>query len=210
MSSVFIVDARELVRLALTKVIDAAPELQLGGAHDDASAAGAAIASSGADVVIIGDGAADRSLRLCRALARNSDRYHIVMGAEGDRASRGAMLLAGADEVFDLTDPVDVIVDRVRHRTSSGPVLEPEVTADLFDRLRSGAGPVDPMATLTDRESQILDLVSEGMTNPEIAAELHLSPKTVKNNVSTILKKLGMHTRTEAAVFAARREHAAR
>ena len=73
----------------------------------------------------------------------------------------------------------------------------------MFDRLRSGqSDDEERLAELNDRERGLLELVAEGLTNRQIGDRLHLSEKTVKNYVSTMLKKLGMDTRTEAAVFA--------
>lgn len=206
MSRIFIVDSRDIVRLGLRRLIEAEPDLVVVGEAADPTRAMAALEASDADTVIVDAGTDDAGVRLCRSLASGVRPFRILMCARRGRTAPGTLMLAGADEVFTLRDSTGSILDRLRRTEVVGPVLEPDVTAALFDRVRAGAGPFDPITTLTERELEILGYLSEGLTNREIAEHLHLSPKTVKNKVSTILKKLGMHTRTEAAVFAARRD----
>ena len=71
-------------------------------------------------------------------------------------------------------------------------------------RLRAGPEQDERIARLTDQEKRILALIADGMTNRQIAAEMYLAEKTVKNYVSNLLAKLGMSRRSEAAAFAAR------
>jgi two-component system, NarL family, response regulator DevR len=78
------------------------------------------------------------------------------------------------------------------------------VTATVLERLRRGGDEDQGAAQLTDQERKILDLLAEGLTNRQIGERLYLAEKTVKNYVSNLLMKLGMHRRTEAAVYAAR------
>ena len=79
--------------------------------------------------------------------------------------------------------------------------LDPAVTAAVLERVRSGP-PVDKeLAALTEQEQRILDLIGQGMTNRQIAQELYLAEKTVKNYVSSLLAKLGLSSRTQAAIF---------
>lgn len=94
------------------------------------------------------------------------------------------------------------LVDAIR-RVSDGALLLDAATVRMAHaRLReSGQGLVE---SLTEQERRIFELVGEGMSNREIAAEMYLAEKTVKNYVSSLLAKLGMSRRTEAAAFAAR------
>ena len=75
-----------------------------------------------------------------------------------------------------------------------------------MDRLRDTSSPDERIASLTDQERKLLDLLAQGLTNREIAARMFLAEKTVKNYVSNLLAKMGMQRRTEAAVYAARLE----
>ena len=83
-------------------------------------------------------------------------------------------------------------------------LLDPNVTARVLERLRTGSAEDKKLEGLTDQERRILDLLSEGLTNREIADRMYLAEKTVKNYVSNLLAKMGMQRRTEAAVYAAR------
>jgi DNA-binding NarL/FixJ family response regulator len=74
----------------------------------------------------------------------------------------------------------------------------------VLERLRTQARRDDPVATLTDQERRTLELIGEGLTNRQIGERLFLAEKTVKNYVSSLLSKLGMERRTQAAVLAAR------
>jgi two-component system response regulator DevR len=86
-------------------------------------------------------------------------------------------------------------------------LLDPAITDRVLQRLRHSPGLTrdDKLATLTEREDQILHLVADGMTNAQIAKQVHLSELTVKNHVSTILGKLEVARRTEAAAYLLRR-----
>ena len=90
---------------------------------------------------------------------------------------------------------------------AAGGALEPlpRIAAQLPERLRRGQTAVVPAASLTEREREVLRLVAEGRDNQEIAEALTISPSTVKNHVSSILEKLGLENRIQAAVYAVRR-----
>ena len=84
-------------------------------------------------------------------------------------------------------------------------LLDPRVTASVLERLRDEPEEDERLERLTDQERRILDLLAEGLTNRQIAEQMFLAEKTVKNYVSNLLAKMGMARRTEAAVYAARR-----
>ena len=96
------------------------------------------------------------------------------------------------------------LVDAVRRVAAGQSLLDPNVTARVLERLRTGPEEDPRLARLTDQERKILDLIAEGLTNRQIGERLFLAEKTVKNYVSNLLAKLGMERRTEAAVFAAK------
>jgi DNA-binding NarL/FixJ family response regulator len=83
-------------------------------------------------------------------------------------------------------------------------LLDNRAAAALMAKLRGSAERQDPLSGLTDRERTLLGLLSEGLTNRQIAARMFLAEKTVKNYVSRLLAKLGMERRTQAAVFASK------
>ena len=77
------------------------------------------------------------------------------------------------------------------------------VIAQVMDRVRAGNAADSRLAALTDREREVLDCIADGLTNRQIGEQLYLAEKTVKNYVSSLLGKLGMERRTQAALFAA-------
>jgi two-component system, NarL family, response regulator DevR len=96
------------------------------------------------------------------------------------------------------------LLGAVRTVAAGGSLLDARTTAQVMERLRSGSHPDgdDPLAELTEREREILDLIGEGLTNRQIGERLFLAEKTIKNYVSNLLAKLGMERRTQAAVLA--------
>ncbi len=96
------------------------------------------------------------------------------------------------------------IVDAVRRAGAGESLLDPAVTRRLLDQFRAPPADDERLARLTGRSGASSTLIAEGLTNRQIAAEVHLAEKTVKNYVSNVLSKLGMERRTQAAVFAAR------
>jgi DNA-binding NarL/FixJ family response regulator len=98
------------------------------------------------------------------------------------------------------------IVAAIRAVAAGRSLLDPALAEQAAERLRRGPEEDARLANLTNQERRILLLISDGLTNRQIAGEMHLAEKTVKNYVSNLLAKLGMERRTQAAVFAARLE----
>jgi DNA-binding NarL/FixJ family response regulator len=96
------------------------------------------------------------------------------------------------------------LVDAVRRVGAGQSLLDPAVTARVLDRIRSGVEQPNELKSLTDQERRILDYIAQGLTNHEIAQKMFLADKTVKNYVSSVLAKLGLERRTQAAVLATR------
>jgi two-component system response regulator DevR len=96
------------------------------------------------------------------------------------------------------------IVGAIRTVAAGGSLLDAKATQRVLERMRRGDEDEGRLAELTDRERTIFDLIGEGMTNRQIANDVHLAEKTVKNYVSNILMKMGMQRRTQAAAYAAR------
>ena len=94
------------------------------------------------------------------------------------------------------------IVDAVR-RVAGGASVVGEIAQAMFRHLRSRRADTPRLAQLSDRERQVLGLLSEGLTNREIGTRLFISEKTVRNHVSGLLRELNLRHRTEAALFAA-------
>lgn len=103
--------------------------------------------------------------------------------------------------------PRDRLIDAIRGTVSGGTHVDPAVAGQLFDRVASGAtgdAPTSLTVDLTDRELEVLRLLGRGLSNGDIADQLFLSEGTVRNYVSSLLAKLGVTDRTQAAVLAVR------
>ena len=121
----------------------------------------------------------------------------------GHRTGRPARATVGYVE----RGPDTVVVAALEAVGRGESLLDPAVTGKVLERMRRIAASDEPdeLASLTSQERKILALVAEGMTNKEIAAEVFLSDKTVKNYVSSILSKLNLERRAQAAAFMAKR-----
>jgi NarL family two-component system response regulator LiaR len=115
-------------------------------------------------------------------------------------------LLAGAVGYLLKDAPIDQIVDGIIAAANGESLISPRIATQLVRRVRepAEAGPALSGAELTRRELEVLELLSRGMDNPEIARALFLSQHTVKNHVSSILVKLQVENRIQAAVRAVR------
>ena len=95
------------------------------------------------------------------------------------------------------------LVDAIRQVALGRSLIDPSVIAQVMDRVREGSPTDSRLASLTQREREVLDLIADGLTNRQIGERMFLAEKTVKNYVSSLLGKLGMERRTQAAVFGA-------
>ncbi|MDX6299297.1 MAG: two-component system, NarL family, response regulator DevR, partial [Nocardioidaceae bacterium] len=127
----------------------------------------------------------------------------ILTSYDDDEALFSAIMAGAAGYVLKQVRGNDLL-NTVRRVAAGQSTLDPAVTAQVLDRLRRGPEEDPALAPLTAQERRILELIGEGMTNRQIAAEMYLAEKTVKNYVSAMLAKLGFQRRTQAAVFAAK------
>ena len=214
---VFVVDDHEVVRRGVAEMLGHAGDIEIVGEAATAAQALARIRAVRPDVVVLdvrlpdGDGpSVCRELRTTLVPAPaflffTSYAYHAALFAAVDAGASGFLL----KEVNRLG-----LVEAVRRVAAGGSMLDPRLMPAVLDRLRHGrpelghdlvdSCPDQRASTLTAREHLILELISEGLTNRQIGIRLHLAEKTVKNNVTTLLRKLGFSRRTEAAAYAAR------
>ena len=127
----------------------------------------------------------------------------ILTSYDDDDALFAAIMAGAAGYVLKQVRSNDLI-DMIRRVAAGQSTLDPSVTAQVLERVRSGPPRDKALEGLTDQEQRILDLIGEGLTNRQIAQRTHLAEKTVKNYVSSLLAKLGMERRTQAAAFVAR------
>ena len=127
----------------------------------------------------------------------------ILTSYDDDEALFAAIMAGASGYVLKQIRSTD-LVDAVRRVAAGQSLLDPAVTARVLDRLRHVDDAPSELAQLTEREREILELIAEGLTNRQIGERLFLAEKTVKNYVSSLLAKLGLERRTQAAVLAAK------
>src|SRR3954469_16745752 len=205
MVKVFLVDDHEVVRRGLIDLLASDPELEIIGEAGSVSQAMARIPALQPDVAVLDVRLPDgNGIELCRDLLSLLPELRCLMLTSfiSDEAMLEA-ILAGASG-YVVKDIKGMELARAIKDVGAGrSLLDTRAAAALMAKLRDAAEHKDPLSGLTDQERTLLSLLSEGLTNRQIAARMFLAEKTVKNYVSRLLAKLGMERRTQAAVFAA-------
>jgi NarL family two-component system response regulator LiaR len=200
---VLIVDDHEVVRQGLRFVLEQEKGIEVAGESGDGAAALHAVRGLRPDVVLLDlvmpvmDGLA--VLERLRGEAGRPAVIVLTSFQEEDRVVEAVRL--GALSYLSKTTAVDRVVEAVRAAARGGSVLEPGIAALLLRQVRQGGRP-RPLDLLTPRERQVLSAVARGRSNSEIARDLRMGRETVKTHVSSILAKLGVADRTQAAIFA--------
>ncbi|HVS67360.1 MAG TPA: response regulator transcription factor [Mycobacteriales bacterium] len=205
MTAVFIVDRYELVRRGLVDLIDRCEDLRVAGETSDADQALVQIAALRPHVVVIEirNGFRD-GIELCRAVvnAGIGTRCLLLADDAGDDLMFEAISAGAAGYMLDRASAEEVL-SAIRTVANGRSLLDPALTHRVFARLRTTEQPVPTgIAALTPQERRVLDHVSAGMTNRQIARQCGIAEKTVKNHVSAILRKLEFSSRTQAALYA--------
>lgn len=206
-----LVDGHGLFRDGLREVLEAADDsLRVVGEASDGAEAVAVVVSTAPDVVLIDlDMPGMPSVEAVRKLAAVAPLSRLlVLSGSAQEGEVVEVVLAGAQGYLPKDAAVDEIVAGVHTVARGESLLSPSVAAQLLEHIRSQA-PASPeaaeqIAELTPREVEVLRLMAGGMENTEIAEALFISPRTAKNHVASILEKLHLQNRIQAAVFAVR------
>ncbi|MEU4669885.1 response regulator transcription factor [Amycolatopsis sp. NPDC023774] len=202
---VLLVDDHELVRRGLRDLLGDEADIEVvaeAGGVEEALAVAMHVEPDVAVVdVRLGDG---DGISLCRELrSKPNPPACLMLTAFDDEEAMVGAIMAGASGYLLKQVRGQDVVNAVREVAAGHSLLDPVSTARVLDKLRHP--PIDDLATLTDRERDVLELIGQGMSNREIAERLFLAEKTVKNYVTSVLAKLGMQRRTQAAAWIARR-----
>ncbi len=202
---VFLVDDHELVRRGVRDLLEGEADLEVVGEAGTAEEAVGRIPATSPNVAVLdvqlpdGDG-----VEVCREVrSKHPEIACIMLTSFSDDEAVYAAIMAGAAGFILKQVRGNDLVDGIRRVARGESLLDPQVTTRVLERLRTQSE-TDELAVLTDQERNILTLIADGLTNRQIGEQLFLAEKTVKNYVSNLLAKLGMHRRTEAAVYAAR------
>lgn len=202
---VFLLDDHELVRRGLADFIHEEPGFEVAGQAASVREALDKIPAAKPDVAVLDVRLPDGSgIEVCREIRSRYPDIHclILTSYEDDEALFAAIMAGAAGYILKLTGG-DELIHAIRSIADGRSHLDSVVTNRVLERLRKGRGEEDErLARLTEQEHRVLEHIARGLTNKEIAQEMYLSEKTVRNYVSSILAKLGMKRRTEAAVFA--------
>ncbi|MCP2255520.1 two component transcriptional regulator, LuxR family [Prauserella aidingensis] len=204
---VLLVDDHEVVRRGLRDLLGDEPDITVVAEASSADEALAVAMHVEPDVAVVDmrlGGSESDGVELCRRLrALSSPPYCLVLTAfEHEEAMVGAIRAGASGYLLKQVRGQDV-VHAVREVGAGRSLLDPVTTARLLDTMR-GDAEADRLAGLSERERSVLDLIGQGLSNREIAQHLFLAEKTVKNYVTSLLGKLGMQRRTQAAAWVAR------
>ncbi|MBO0693039.1 MAG: response regulator transcription factor [Acidimicrobiaceae bacterium] len=207
---VFLLDDHELVRRGVRDLLWSEEDLVVVGDASTAEEALERIPQTKPDVAVLdvrlGEGRDQpNGIEVCREIrSAHPEVSCIMLTSFADDEALFASIMAGASGYVLKQISGGELTKAIRRVGAGESLLDPMVTARVLERLRNPAPETDPLSDLTGQERRILELISEGMTNRQIASEMYLAEKTVKNYVSHLLAKLGMARRSEAAAYAAR------
>jgi DNA-binding NarL/FixJ family response regulator len=203
---VFLLDDHEIVRRGLRDLIDAEEDMEVVGEASTAEEALNRVPPTRPDVAVLDVRLPDGSgVEVCREIrARHPEVQALMLTSFADDEALFSAIMAGASGYVLKQIRGNELVDAIRRVAAGESLLDPAVTRRVLERLRDNREEDEGLARLSAQERRILDYIAEGMTNRQIAEAMFLAEKTVKNYVSTMLSKLGMERRTEAAAYAAR------
>jgi two-component system response regulator DevR len=204
--TVFLLDDHEVVRRGVRDLLEAEEDIVVVGEAATQDEAVRRIPAVDPDIAILdvrlqeGDG-----VSACREIRSVHPRTKCLMltSFADDEALFQSIMAGAAGYVLKQIRSGD-LVEAVRKVAAGQQLLDPAVAERVTERLRRGPEEDELIARLTPQEREVLRLLADGLTNRQIAERLYLAEKTIKNYVTSILSKMGMARRTEAAVYAAR------
>jgi DNA-binding NarL/FixJ family response regulator len=207
---IVLVDDEHLVRAGLRLILESEDDLEVVGEADDGAAAVEVVTATDPDVVLMdiqmpGMNGLEATRQIVGLGREESSRVLILTTFELDEYVYDA-LRAGASGFLLKRTPATELVNAIRVVAEGEALLAPSVTRRLIDefarRPRGDRPPPEALDDLTAREREVLQLVAQGMSNREIAAQLFVSEGTVKTHIKRIFYKLGLRDRTQAVILA--------
>ncbi|WP_432092355.1 response regulator [Streptomyces sp. bgisy100] len=206
--SVFLLDDHEVVRRGVHDLLSVEDDIEVVGEAGTAADALARIPATRPDVAVLDVRLPDGSgVEVCREIrSASEDIKCLILTSYADDEALFDAIMAGAAGYVLKAIRGNELLSAVRDVAAGKSLLDPVATARVLDRLRAGNVPESDsrLANLTEQERKILELIGEGLTNRAIGERLHLAEKTIKNYVSSLLAKLGMERRSQAAAYVAR------
>ncbi|WP_306340960.1 response regulator transcription factor [Streptomyces sp. AS13] len=206
--TVFLLDDHEVVRRGVHELLASEPDIEVVGEAGTAADALVRIPATRPDVAVLDVRLPDGSgVEVCREVRSQDENIKCLMLTSfADDEALFDAIMAGASGYVLKAIRGGELLNAVRDVAAGKSLLDPVATARVLQRLRDGGSGKedDKLAGLTEQERKILDLIGEGLTNRVIGERLHLAEKTIKNYVSSLLSKLGMERRSQAAAYVAR------
>ena len=203
---VFLLDDHEIVRQGLRTLLESDGDIEVVGESGLASEATSRIPALRADVAVLDarlpDGSGIEVCRLIRAV--DPSIKALILTSYDDDEALFASIMAGASGYILKEVNAQDLLGAVRHVAAGHSLIDPLLVERVLDRVRNGPETAPELANLTEQELRLLELIAEGLTNRQIGERMFLAEKTVKNYVSSILSKLGLERRTQAAVLASK------
>jgi len=206
MIRVFLLDDHEVVRRGIADLLRSEGDIEVVGESGSAQEATRRIPALKPHVAILDARLPDgNGIDVCRDIrAVDATIQGLILTSYDDDEALFAAIMAGAAGYVLKQIRGSDLIDTVRRVAAGQSLLDPAVTARVLERVRRGVEQPRELASLTEQERRILEHIAEGLTNHDIAQRMFLADKTVKNYVSSILAKLGLERRTQAAVLATR------
>ena len=203
---VYLLDDHEVVRQGLKALLESAGGIEVVGESGSAVEATSRIPACKPHVAVLDARLPDGSgIEVCRSVRSVDDSIQalILTSYDDDEALFAAIMAGAAGYVLKEIRGSD-LVDGIRRVAAGQSLIDPALTAKVLERVRKGPSVAPELAELTDQERKLLGLIAEGLTNRQIGEQMFLAETTVKNYVSSILAKLGLERRTQAAVLASK------
>jgi two-component system, NarL family, response regulator DevR len=201
---VFLLDDHELVREGIRSLLESDGDLEVVGEAGNAADAMTRIPLANPDVAILDVRLEDGSgIEVCRELRSSMPGLVCLMltSFDDDEALYSSVMAGAAGYVLKQIKARDLIED-VKKVATGASLMDPRAVARVVERIANPPKAEPTLATLSPQESRILDLIADGKTNKQIAEAMFLSENTVKNYITSLLRKLKMTSRTEAAIYA--------
>jgi len=205
-STIDLLDDHEVVRQGLRAMLEASGRIEVVGESDSAEEAASRIPALKPDVAVLDARLPDGSgIEVCRQIRSVDPTLQaLILTSYDDDEALFAAIMAGASGYVLKEIKGSDLVGAIRQVARGNSLIDPSLTARVLDRVRNGPATAPELAELTEQELKLLGYIAEGLTNHQIGEQMFLAEKTVKNYVSSILAKLGLERRTQAAVLAAK------
>ena len=203
---IFLLDDHEVVRRGIAELLAAVPGFEVVGEASTVEQTLPRVLAARPDVAVLDARLPDGSgIDVCRDIrSALPSTYCLILTSYDDHDAVLASVLAGASGYVLKEVRTSGLVDAIRQAAQGRSLIDPAVISQVMDRVRDGSPTDSRLAALTTREREVLDYIADGLTNRQIGERMYLAEKTVKNYVSSLLAKLGLERRTQAAVLATR------